>query len=116
MNNRESFQYEISLKFEQVKLPPVTDILILGKKYPHGKHGVLQAFKFIAPDEFVLFEITDSENIDAILVDKRIAKRMTKEKILEVLKKYIFPYVADDEAVKVDIDLKVSCVNIKGEL
>ena len=99
MNNRESFQYEISLKFEQVKLPPVTDILILGKKYPHGKHGVLQAFKFIA-----------------ILVDKRIAKRMTKEKILEVLKKYIFPYVADDEAVKVDIDLKVSCVNIKGEL
>jgi len=114
VKHEETYQYEISLEFTRVKLPPVTDILILGKKYPHGKHGVLQAFKYIAPDEFELLEIKDNETVEALLVDKRIIKRLPEKKLISILEKYIFPYIASDEAIKVDLDLKVLCTNIKG--
>jgi len=35
--------YSIDLNFEVIKLPPVSDILVLGKKVPQGKFGVLHS-------------------------------------------------------------------------
>ncbi|MBN2352912.1 MAG: hypothetical protein JXD23_10125 [Spirochaetales bacterium] len=107
--------YTISLEFKSIRLPPVTDILVLGKKYPHGKNGVLQAFKYIAPDEFEAIDADGShENVETVFVDKRILKRMPKEKIIAVLEQYVFPYVMPDEAVKVDFRLTMKYDNIKG--
>ena len=116
MQNIETHKYEMSLKFENVKLPPVTDILILGKDYPHGKYGVLQAFKYIAPDEFQVMNIDDNDEVEAVLVDKHILKRIPENHILTVLRKNVFPYISKDEAIKVDLDIRILCENINGEI
>ena len=75
MNTAYSPEYTISLSFQNVNLPPVTDILVLGRKYPHGKNGVLQAFKYIAPDEFECIEENDHKVIGVIFVSKRILQK-----------------------------------------
>jgi len=33
-------EYSVNLKFESIIIPPFKDILILGKKCPHGRIGV----------------------------------------------------------------------------
>ena len=55
-------KYSINLSFSPIKLPPVTDILVLAKKYPQGKIGVSEAFKLIAPDEFEMISIDDNDD------------------------------------------------------
>ena len=114
MNTAYSPEYTISLSFQNVNLPPVTDILVLGRKYPHGKNGVLQAFKYIAPDEFECIEENDHKVIGVIFVSKRILQKISSEDLMPIIKQYVYPYVSDDEAIKVDIDIVLAHKNIKG--
>ena len=82
----------VNLKFEAIKLPPVRDILVLGRKHPQGKNGVMESFKFIAPDEFEMFDIGDDvPTVEAILVNKKILKRLAIDKVISILKEYVFP-------------------------
>lgn len=110
-------QYSVTMSFHSIKLPPVTDILILGKKFPHGKIGVSEAFKLIAPDEFDMYEINEeSDIIEAVLINRMILKRMPAEKVIDILRQKVFPYVSKGEAIKVDFTVTMSFDNIQGEL
>lgn len=111
--NKRSFA--VSLGFEGVSLPPFKDILLLGKKCPHGKAGVSKCLNLLAPDDFELIGLED-EAMEAMLVHKRILKRMPAEKVIEILREKVFPYVTKDECIKVDFSVKISFDKIEGAL
>lgn len=109
--------YSVNLRFEAIKLPPVTDILVLAKKHPHGKIGIMESFKFMAPDEFEMFDIgEESPEIEAVLINKRILKRMDATKVIAVLARYVFPYASSGEALKVTFDVRLAFENINGAI
>jgi hypothetical protein len=108
--------YLVNLDFEPIKLPPVTDILVLGKKVPQGKMGVLHSFHLISPDVFELIEIENEENIEAVIVNKNLLSKLSKENIITILRKYVFPYVAKGESVRVNFNIQIFQHNIKGAI
>lgn len=105
-------KYFVYLAFEDVSLPPFQDILILGRKCPHGKDGVSKCLNFLAPDDFELIEL-DDPNIEALLVNKRILKRLPIPKIIEVLQQKVFPYITKGEIIRVDFKVKVTYEKIE---
>lgn len=109
-------QFSISLTLKPICLPPVHDILVLAKKHPQGKIGVMESFKFIAPDEFEMFEVTHHPIVEAVLVNKRILKRLPVENVMRVLEKYVFPHVSSGEAIRVDFKVELTFDGIKGDL
>ncbi|MFH1216642.1 MAG: hypothetical protein V1706_09085 [Pseudomonadota bacterium] len=109
-------EFNISLSFESVNLPPVTDILVLGRKFPQGTNGVTQAFKFIAPDEFECIKEENHSLVGVVFVSKKILLKIPAKNLLAILEKYVYPYVSDEEAIKVDINILLSHKNIKGAL
>ena len=117
MNASES-SYNVDLDFEIIKLPPVTDVLVLGKKSPHGKFGVLHSFELISPDVFSLIEIdkTLSETVEAVILNKALLKKLPEKTILEILTRHVFPFISGGEAVRVNFDIKIFHKNIKGIL
>jgi len=108
----------VNLDFEVIKLPPVTDILVLGRKMPQGKFGILHSFELISPDVFELLEINDEEyeNIEAVIVNKSILKKLPRENVLEILEKYVFPYVTKGESLRVNFNVQIFQRNIKGDI
>jgi len=104
--------YDISLKFKDVTIPPFRDILILAKKCPHGKKGIAGCFQLLAPDEFELIE-PDNSDIEAILVNKRLLKRISVAIILKLLQQRVLPYISIGEMVRVDMDITVQFENIE---
>jgi hypothetical protein len=118
MNSATETSYSVNLDFEAIKLPPVTDILILGKKNPQGKYGVLHSFELISPDVFDLIEIDDinNENVEAVIINKSILKKLPQDKIIEILAEYVFPYVMKGESIRVNFNIQIFQRNIKGEL
>ncbi|WP_319561970.1 hypothetical protein [Marispirochaeta sp.] len=110
--------YSINLDFETIKLPPVSDMLILGKKVPQGKLGILHSFQLISPDIFEFLEISEdiSENIEAVIINKMILNKLPKETIIKVLAEYVFPYVSKGETIKVNFDVHIYQKDIKGEI
>jgi len=71
MKNESNRKFSINLSFEEIRLPPFEDILILGKKCSQGEIGVYKSFEFLVPNEFEMIEI-ENEIIEVIFVNKRI--------------------------------------------
>lgn len=105
----------VSIGFEEISLPPIKDILVMGKNSPHGKYGIRECFNLLSPNKFELIEI-NNEIVQAIVVSKNILKRMSIEKIIEILEENVFPYILDVEIVRVDFNVKILIDNIKKDL
>jgi hypothetical protein len=97
----------VSISFEEIRLPPFEDILILGSKCPHGRVGVSKCLNLLSPDSFELINVEDSL-VEAVLVNKKILKRMSRENVVKVLKERVFPYITKGEIVKVDFKVTVA--------
>ncbi|SNR35767.1 hypothetical protein [Lutibacter flavus] len=100
-------KYTVNLSFEEIKLPPFEEILVLGKHSPHGKQGISRSFDLLIPNGFEIID-TDHDNVDCVFVNKRILTKMPKEKILKILMSNVFPYVSEKEIIKVDFKVKIS--------
>jgi hypothetical protein len=108
-------KYSVQLSFEEIKLPPLEDILVLGKKCPQGKIGVYKSFELLVPNEFEIFEITDS-NIEAVLINKKLLIKIDSTSIINILKEKVFPFVSDSEILKVDFKLRIYYDSFELEL
>ncbi len=107
-------KFSVQLSFEEIRLPPFEDILILGRKSPQGRIGVYKSFELLVPNEFETFEIED-EVVEAIFVNKRVLKKLDKDKIIEILREKVFPYVSECEILKVDFKLRIYYDSVEGE-
>jgi len=107
-------KYSVKLSFEEIRLPPFEDILILGKKCPQGKIGVFKSFELLVPNEFDAFEVNDP-SVETVFINKRVLKKMDKDKIISILQEKVFPFISESEIVKVDFKLKIFYDSIEGE-
>ena len=114
MKEKSNRKFSIQLSFEEIRLPPFEDILILGRKCPQGKIGVYKSFELLVPNEFEIFEIED-EIVEAIFVNKRVLNKLDKDKIIEILREKVFPYISESEILKVDFKLRIFYDSVEGE-
>ena len=114
MKEESNRKFSVQLSFEEIRLPPFEDILILGRKSPQGRIGVYKSFELLVPNEFETFEIED-EVVEAIFVNKRVLKKLDKDKIIEILREKVFPYVSECEILKVDFKLRIYYDSVEGE-
>ncbi len=112
---QKDFKYSVRLSFEEIKLPPFEDILVLGLNSPHGKNGISKSFELLIPDGFVIID-TAHESIDCVFVNKRILAKMPEEKVMKILESKVFPYVSASEIVKVDFRVAISYTTIDEEV
>lgn len=99
-------KYSVTLNFEEIKLPPFEEVLILGKNSPHGKQGISKSFELLMPKGFEIID-TDHGNVDCVFINKRILAKMPQERILKILEANVFPYVSEKEIVKVDFKVLI---------
>jgi len=108
-------KYSISLNFQEIKLPPFDEILILGKNSPHGKVGISKSFELLLPNGFEIIDIED-EKVEAVFVNKRIMAKLPKEKLVKLLTEKVFPFVSEGELVKVDLKVSLSYSSTDEEI
>ncbi len=113
MKEESNRKFSLQLSFEEIRLPPFEDILILGKKCPQGKIGVYKSFELLVPNEFEIFEIED-EIVEAIFINKRVLKKLDKDNIIEILREKVFPYISESEILKVDFKLRIFYDSVEG--
>jgi len=114
MKNGTSRRFSVRLGFEEIRLPPFEDILILGKKCPQGKIGVYKSFDLLVPNEFEVFEIDDAI-VEAVFINRRILKKLDKDKVIKILQEKIFLYMSECEVLKVDFKLRIFYDSVEGE-
>lgn len=110
--NEKNIKYSISLNFEEIKLPPFQDILIVGKNCSQGRIGLSKSFEMLVPNGFEVLEVTD-ERIEAVFVNKHILKKMPVKKVLEILEKNVFGFISEGELIRVDFKINISIEHLE---
>lgn len=100
-------KYLVKLTFEEIKLPPFQEILILGTNCTQGKIGISKSCDLLLPNEFEMIELKEG-NVEAVLINKKILVKISAEKVLKILREKVFPFVSEGELVKVDFRVSVS--------
>lgn len=112
MAKYENPKYSIDLSFEEISLPPFKDILVVAKDCIQGKIGLSKSFELLLPNSFEIYEIAD-EGVEAIFINKRLLKKITAEKIVQVLRSKVFPFISEGEILKVDVKVLLSYSNVE---
>lgn len=98
--------YTVNLKFEEIKLPPFEEILVLGKNSTHGKLGLSKSFELLEPNGYEIIEI-DHEIVEAIYINKKILKKIEEKEVVRILSAKVFPYVSEGELIKVEFKVSI---------
>lgn len=103
--------YTIDLSFEEIKLPPFQDILVLAKNSVQGKIGLSKTFELLVPNGFETIDV-DSETIETVFINKHILMKMQREKVIQILKKNVFPFISEGEMISVNFKVNIAIKNI----
>lgn len=106
MKQHSNIKTHINISFEEIKLPPFEDILVIAKNSSFGKIGVVNSLEMLEPEKFTAIDI-DDEIVELVLINKKLINKIPSAKIIELLRKYVFPYITHDEIIKVDFKIKI---------
>jgi len=115
MADDSTLKYSIDLSFEEIRLPPFQDILIVGRKCPQGKIGLSKSFEYLVPNEFLSFNV-DDEIVEAVFINKRVLNKIDKESVMRILKEKVFPYVSECEILKIDFKVRMYYSSLEEEV
>lgn len=99
--------FTVSLSFEKAQLPPFNDILLLGRRSPIGMGGITKSLEYLIPDNFDVIPVDDPV-VEAMVVNRSILKRVPADKIVEILKDAVIPFMTEVEIMKVDFSVRIS--------
>ncbi len=114
MNTGEA-RYSIRLNFEEIKLPPFQDILVLGKNSPQGRIGLSKSFELLIPNGFEVVEIAH-DKVEAIFINKRILNKIPSDRIVKILEEKVFPFISEGEMLSVEFKVNVTFNTIEYEV
>jgi ribosomal protein L16 Arg81 hydroxylase len=79
-----SSQAEISMRLTEFEMPPMQDILIVGRKAPIGPEAARRMVDVLSPDQYTIEKI-EHPFIEAIVVRKSLLNMLPKEKLISLI-------------------------------
>lgn len=74
----------LSMKITEFEVPPMQDLLIIGKRAPIGPEAVRQMAEFMSPEQFTIIRM-DHDRVEAILVRKSILNMLNEDILIKVV-------------------------------
>lgn len=75
---------EISMHFSEFEMPPMQDVLIVGRKAPIGPEAAKRMVDILSPEQYEIVKI-EHEQIEAIVVRKSLLTMLPKDKLIPII-------------------------------
>lgn len=98
----------INARIDEYVVPPIKDMLVLGKDAPIGCIAMRRALELLVKTPFEHIEIEGDDTISDILVRKPLLRRLPREGLILHVLAYIKPLMGPEEVLHVELDVTVS--------
>lgn len=75
---------DVNIRLSEFEIPPMQDILLVGKKAPIGPKAIRLMVDAVSPDQYEIIQL-DNDIFEAAVVKKSLLKLLPKEKLLSVI-------------------------------
>lgn len=97
---------QISAQVGEYAIPPLKDMLVLGRQAPIGCIAMRRAVELLVTASYEHIEIED-DVVSDILVRQRLLQRISRDKLIDFVLTHIKPMMGIDEVMHAAIDVKV---------
>jgi hypothetical protein len=106
-------KYTIKARVREFGVPPIHDVLVLGKQSHIGCTAIRKAIEFLVASPFDHLELEfEDDVISDIIVRSAIMRRIPKDKLIAFVLSQIKPLMGADEILHLDLEVEVG---IEGE-
>lgn len=86
MRNKSSYSRKanLSMVISEFELPPMQDLLIIGKQAPVGPEAVMRMAEALSPEQFTVIKI-DHPKVEGILIRRSLLEMMDQQLLLEII-------------------------------
>lgn len=75
---------EINMRFSEFEMPPMQDVLLVGKKAPIGPEAARRMVDVLSPEQYEIIKI-EHKYIEAIVVKKSLLNILSKDKLIPLI-------------------------------
>lgn len=75
---------EITMRISEFEMPPMQDVLIVGKRAPIGPEAARRMVDILSPDQYEIVKV-DHPAIEAVVVRKSLFNMLPQDKLIELI-------------------------------
>lgn len=102
---------EVNLKLSEFEIPPMRDILVIGKRAPIGPEAARRMADAVSPGRFMVIPV-DDKIIEAILLRKALLQLVPQKYLIPPIVEETRKIMQKENVIKVDIDINISVKRI----
>ena len=96
-------KHRITARISEYRVPPVDDVLILGKAAPIGSVAMQRALSLLIAQPYEHIKLED-DIIQDLLVRQGILKRLKKDLLVDFITNSIKPLMSDNEIIHLHLE------------
>ncbi|MHB1393767.1 MAG: hypothetical protein ACYCYE_11975 [Clostridia bacterium] len=75
---------EINMRFSEFEMPPMQDVLIVGKMAPIGPEAARRMVDILSPDQYEIVKV-EHNYVEAVVVRRSLLNMIPKEKLVSII-------------------------------
>lgn len=75
---------EITMRLSEFEVPPMQDVLIVGKKAPIGPEAARRMVDILSPEQYEIVEI-EHPAIEAVVIRKSLMSMMDQDRLIDLI-------------------------------
>ena len=74
---------EINMRFSEFEMPPMQDVLVVGKRAPIGPEAARRMVDILSPDQYEIVKV-EHGFIEAVVIRRSLLNMLPKERIVSI--------------------------------
>ena len=97
----------LSLKISEFEVPPMQDLLIIGKKAPIGPEAVKRMAQAISPEQFTIVKLEHAK-IEAVLIRNSLLQMLDERLLMQIILEEADRLISDNMVLRSELKISVS--------
>ena len=98
---------EINMRFSEFEMPPMQDVLIVGKMAPIGPEAARIMVDILSPDQYEIVKV-EHDYVEAIVVRRTLLNMVPQEKLISIIMEEGGKIANESMIIKVQINIALN--------
>ncbi|TEB11204.1 hypothetical protein Psfp_04001 [Pelotomaculum sp. FP] len=103
-----------SMKISEFEIPPIQDVLLIGRRAPIGPEAVKRTVDLMCPGQYEI-NIIEEGPLEAVVVRKSLSRMISNERLLDIILGEANKVASETTLLKAHVDI-VLAINLEVEL
>lgn len=97
----------LSLKMSEFEMPPMQDLLVIGRKAPIGPEAVRRMAEALSPEQFTVVRI-EHPKVEAVLIRNSLLQLMERDTLIKIVLEEADRMISDTMVIRSELKIEVT--------